>query len=78
MDVNDIKRSRYRLQVSAVFIYTLLRKAHAETESALPVLDWLDEAAKYSQMCFYWKMILKFEVLLLIYMRSFRECNFER
>ena len=41
------------------------------------VLDWLDEVVKHSQMCFYWKMILDFEVLLLIYMWSIHEGNFE-
>ena len=45
MDVNDIKRSRYCLQFSVVTIYTLLKKAHVESASALSVLDWLDEAA---------------------------------
>ena len=37
----------------------------------------VDEAAKHSRMCFYWKMILHFEVLLLIYLWSIREGNFE-
>ena len=77
VDVNDIKRSWCCLQVSVVVIYTLLKKAHVESGSALSVLDWLNEAAKHSQMCFYWKMILNFEVLMLIYMRSIREGNFE-
>ena len=44
VDVNDIKRSRYFLQVSVVVIYTLLKKAHVESGSALSVLDSLDEA----------------------------------
>ena len=77
VDVNDIKCSRYCLQVFVVVIYTLLKKAHVESGSTLSVLDWLDETVKHSQMCFYWKMILNFEVLLLIYMRSIREGNFE-
>ena len=77
VDVNDIKRSRYCLQVSVVFIYILQKKTYVESGSALSVLDSLDEAAKHSQMCFYWKMILNFEVLLLIYMRSIREGKFE-
>ena len=77
VDINDIKRSWHCSQVSMVDIYTLLKKAHVESGSALSVLDWVDEAAKHSQMCFYWKMILNFEVLLLIYMRSIREGNFE-
>ena len=73
VDVNDIKSYRYCLHVSVVVIYTLLKKAHVENGSALLVLDWFDKAAKHSQMCFYWEMILNFEVLLLIYMRSIRE-----
>ena len=77
VDVNDIKCSPYCLHVSVVVIHTLLKKAHVESGNALFVLDWLDEAAKHSQMCFYWKMILHFEVLLLIYMRSICEGNFE-
>ena len=70
VDVNDIKDSRYCLQVSVVVIYTSLKKAHVENGNPLSVLDWIDEAAEHSQMCFYWKIILNFEVLLLIYMRS--------
>ena len=60
VDVNDIKRSQHCLQVSVVVIYNLLKKARAESGSTLSVLDWLDEAAKHSQMCCYWKMILNF------------------
>ena len=44
--VNALKHSWYCLQVSVVVIYTLLKKAHVESGSALSVLDWLDEAAK--------------------------------
>ena len=60
-----------------VAMYTLLKKAHVESGSALSGLDWLDEARKHSQMCFHWNMIVNFEVLLLIYMWSIREGNFE-
>ena len=69
--VNDIKCFWYCLQVSVVVIYTLLKKPHVESGSTLLVLDWLDGAAKHSQICFYWKVILNFDVLLLIYMRQF-------
>ena len=77
MDVNGIKRSWYCLQVSVAVIYALLKRAHVESGSDLSVLDWLDEAATHSKMCSYWKMMLNFGVLLLIYMRSIREGNFE-
>ena len=61
VDVNDIKRSSYCKQVSVVVIYPFLKKAHVESGSVLLVLDWLDEAAKHSQMFFCWKMILNFK-----------------
>ena len=78
MDVNDdIKRCQHCLQVSVVAMYTLLKKAHVESGSALSGLDWLDEAGKHNQMCFYWNMTVNFEVLLLIYMWSILEGNFE-
>ena len=77
VDVNDIKHVQYCPQVSVIVIYTFLKKAHAESGSALLVLDWLDEAAKNSQMGFYWKMIVNFEVLLLIFMQAIHEGNFE-
>ena len=77
VDVNDVKRSQYCLQVSVNVIYTLLKKAHVESGRTLSVLNWFNEASKHSQACFYWKMILNFEVLLLIYKLSIREGNFE-
>ena len=39
MDVNGIKRSWYCLQVSEIVIYTLLKKGHVESGSALSTLD---------------------------------------
>lgn len=77
VDVNDIKRSRYCLQVSVVVIYNLLKKAYLSSGSKLSILEWLDEEAKTSQMCFYWRMILNYELLVLLYVRSIRQGNFE-
>ena len=62
-------RPQYCLQVSVIVIYTLLKKANIESGTPPSVLD--------SQMCFYWKMFLNCEVLLLIYIWSIREGNFE-
>ena len=45
LDVNDIKRSRYCLQVSLCAIYHKLKEAHNSSQSILPVLDWLDKRA---------------------------------
>ena len=77
VDANHIKRSRYCSQVSVVTIYKLLKAAHLESGSDLPPLDWLDEASKTSQMCFYWRMIFNFEIEYLIFIRAIREGNFQ-
>ena len=77
VDANDIKRSRYCLQVSIVVIFTLLKQAHANSGSNLPVFEWLDKISKTSQMCFYWEMILNFQIQVLMFVRAIREGNFE-
>ena len=61
VDVNDIKCSQYCLKIPLVAIYTLLKTVHIESRSTLSVM---------------WKMILNFEVMLLIYMGSIQG-NFE-
>ena len=43
VDANDIKRSRYCLQVSLCAIYRLLKDAHKKSESCLSPIKWLDE-----------------------------------
>ena len=51
VDVNDIKRTRYCLQVSVCAIFKLLKKAHEKSQSELSPFEWLDEASKSSEMC---------------------------
>jgi len=77
VDANDIKRSRYCLQVSVVVIYKLLREAHVKSESSMSEFEWLDEISKTSEMCFYWKMIINFQIKLLVFIRAIREGNFK-
>ena len=77
VDVNDIKRARYCLQVSLCVIYKLLKEAHVKSNSSLSVLDWLSLMSKESEMCFYWKMIFEIEMAILLFVRSIREGNFE-
>lgn len=55
VDVNDIKRSRYCLQVALCVIYRLLKDAHTKSQSDFPLLKWLDERCESSQMAYYWR-----------------------
>ena len=53
-NVNDIKKARYCLQVSVCAIYRKLKEAHLESNSILPVMDWLKKVCvNQSERCFY-------------------------
>ena len=77
VDVNHIKRSRYCLQISVVAIYRLLKAAHFESKSHLQPLEWLDRMSETSEMCFYWRVILLYELQFLVFLRAIREGNFK-
>ena len=77
VDVNNIKRTRYCLQVAACALFQKLKDAYVQSNSLLPILDWLEHRSKESEMCFYWKLILDFQVLVLVFIRSIQEENFQ-
>ena len=77
VDVNDIKRARYCLQVAACAVFRKLKDTFVQSNSLLPILDWLQHGSKESEMCFYWKLILDFQVLVLVFIRSIPEGNFQ-
>ena len=77
VDGNDIKRLRYCLQVAAYAVFWKLKDAYIQSNSLLPILDWLEHKSKESEMCFYWKLILDFQVVVLVFIRSIREGIFQ-
>ena len=77
VNVNDIKKARYCIQVCACAIYKKLKEAHKESNSILPVMDWLQKGrSNQSEMSFYWNIILHVELSILVFIRSIREGNF--
>ena len=76
VDVNDIKRARFCLQVAACAIFWKLKDAFIQSNALLPILDWLVHRSKESKMCFYWKLILDFQVLVFVFIHSIREGTF--
>ena len=76
VNVNNIKRSRYCLQVAICVIYKLLKETHVDSQSILSLFDWLGERSKISQMAYYWRLILNFQTQVLIFVRSVRTGNF--
>ena len=76
VDANDIKSARYCFQVAACAIFWKLKDAFIQSNALLPILDWLEHRSKESKMCFYWKLILDFQVLIFVFIRSIREGTF--
>ena len=77
VDVNDIKRAFYCFQVAACAVFRKLKDAYIQSNYLLPILDWLEHRSKESEICFSWKLILDFQVLVLVFIRSIREGNFQ-
>ena len=76
VDGNNVKRSRCCLQVAICVIYQLLKEAHADSQSNLSLFDWLEKRFKTSQMAYYWRPILNFQIQVLVFVRSARTGNF--
>ena len=76
VDVNNIKRSRYCLQVAICVIYELLKESDTDSHRNLSLFDWLEERSEISQMAYYWRLILNFQIQVLIFVTSVRNGNF--
>ena len=77
MDVNHIHKASYSVQLSVVSIYTCLKKAHKASNSVLPLFSWVEECSSSSRMFKYWKLIMKFQINYLVFIRSMKEGDFK-
>ena len=50
VDVNDIKRARYCIQVSVCALYIKLCDAHKDSESTIIRMEWLKVKAEENEM----------------------------
>ena len=76
VNVTDIKRCRYGLQISACAIYQQLVKAF-NTKCNITVWGWLAQKSVTITMTLYWKNILEIQIQILIFIRALCESNFE-
>ena len=77
VDVNNIKRARYAVQLSLCSLFKMLEEAAADDMSDSSAYDWLCKKCEESDMYLYWKMVIELEIHILIYIRSIREGNFK-
>ena len=68
--VNNLKRASHSLQVGACVIYSKLKQANMDTGSDVFILSWLVNKIKINEMDFYWKVIVKLMIDLLVFIRS--------
>ena len=72
-----ITRTRYAHQVTASSLYILQQRAYKKhLEDAFSFSDWCKDQAKKIPQFQFWNMTLKFELLILNFVRSFRQSDF--
>lgn len=71
-------------QVTASCLYILLCRSYAQYSSVLPpsqepmsLEDWAEEQSQQHPTFQFWNIALKLELLMLVYMKSIREANFQ-
>ena len=77
VDVNNIKRAKYPLQITLCSLFNQLRAAMPNNLTDLSPYDWLSQKSKDSSSFLYWKCVIDLQVLILLYVRSIREGNFK-
>jgi len=64
-------------QVLLAALYKCQRHAHSESGSELSFYEWVAEMSEHSDMFFYWSMVMRFQSLFLVFLRSIREGNWK-
>ena len=75
--MNNIKRTRYTLQITLCSLFNELREAMPNNLTDLSPYDWLLQKSKDSTSFLYWKCVIDLQVLILLYVRSIRVGNFK-
>ena len=81
ISVSHVTKTRHAHHVTAANIHTLLHRAYAEYESeeigVLSLEQWCELRAQQNVHFYYWLKTLELETLMLLYVRSLREGNFQ-
>ena len=82
--VSHVTKTRHSHQVTAASLHTLLHPAYTEyntsataVESALSFEQWCQVSAQQSVQFDYWLKTLSLEIIMLLFIRSIREGNFQ-
>ena len=76
VDVNQIKRARYCVQVTLCSLHCKLVDAVKNEGSNLDPWTWLQEKSVSNGMCYYWNLDMNLQIEILVFIRSIREGDF--
>ena len=76
VDVNQIKRARYCLQVTLCSLYRKLVDAAKNDDANLDPWQWLKEKSSTNSMCYYLSLVMNLQIEILMFVRSIREGDF--
>ena len=77
VDVNTIKRARYKLQITLCALFIKLREVASVSETDLSPYNWLTQKSKNNSSFLYWKYVIDLEIKVLLYVLSIRAGNFK-
>ena len=84
INVSHVTKTRHAHQVTAASIHNLLHRAYAEYKrevaadmNVLSLEQWCEVRAQESVQFYYWLKTLALEIVMLLYVRSIREGNFQ-
>ena len=76
LKVSHLTRTRHAHQVTLLTLQKLQREAFLKSESNLSETAWRNDMLKKSPTFMFWDLILRYETLILIFVRAHREKNF--
>ena len=76
LKVSHLTRTRHAHQVTLLTLQKLQKEAFQLSESNRSETAWRDDMQKKSPTFMYWDLILRYETLILIFIRAHREKNF--
>ena len=88
INVGHVTRTRHAHQVTAASLHSLLHRAYdeyksevtaatSEEDNVMPFEQWCEVRAQQSVQFDYWQKTLTLEIVMLLFVRSIREGNFQ-
>ena len=74
---SHLKRTRFAHEISVVAFTKLKTQAYIESNTTETFIEWNQTRCQQSQTFFFWDLILRIQMWILMFVRAHREQNFE-